>query len=302
MLPPDDWVAVFEGPRFDAASERSLVLTSLDIPNEMLRQDGSYVVYVPGELAERSKFELWQYGQENRRDTGRRNIIPAPSLNAIPGVVAYVMLVCLVAWLAGEAAFGKDWLAAGRMDGQLFRNGEWWRSLTALTLHSDIGHLAGNIVFGTLFGLLAGRVAGSGLAWLGIVLAAALGNTINTLVLMPSHRSIGASTAVFAALGLVSGFVWRGRFMAQDRWPYRVGPIVGGIALLAYTGTGDENTDIGAHLAGFVCGFATGMLLLRFVESFKERRVQLVAGLAALTAIAGSWIIALFTQVPAVSP
>ena len=302
MLPPDDWVAVFEGPRFDAASERSLVLTSLDIPNEMLRQDGSYVVYVPGELAERSKFELWQYGQENRRDTGRRNIIPAPSLNAIPGVVAYVMLVCLVAWLAGEAAFGKDWLAAGRMDGQLFRNGEWWRSLTALTLHSDIGHLAGNIVFGTLFGLLAGRVAGSGLAWLGIVLAAALGNTINTLVLMPSHRSIGASTAVFAALGLVSGFVWRGRFMAQDRWPYRVGPIVGGIALLAYTGTGDENTDIGAHLAGFVCGFAPGMLLLRFVESFKERRVQLVAGLAALTAIAGSWIIALFTQVPAVSP
>lgn len=302
MLPPDDWVAVFEGPRFDAASERSLVLTSLDIPNEMLRQDGSYVVYVPGELAERSKFELWQYGQENRRDTGRRNIIPAPSLNAIPGVVAYVMLVCLVAWLAGEAAFGKDWLAAGRMDGQLFRNGEWWRSFTALTLHSDIGHLAGNIVFGTLFGLLAGRVAGSGLAWLGIVLAAALGNTINTLVLMPSHRSIGASTAVFAALGLVSGFVWRGRFMAQDRWPYRVGPIVGGIALLAYTGTGDENTDIGAHLAGFVCGFATGMLLLRFVESFKERRVQLVAGLAALTAIAGSWIIALFTQVPAVSP
>jgi rhomboid protease GluP len=302
MLPPDDWVAVFEGPRFDAASERSLVLTSLAIPNEMLRQDGSYVVYVPGELAERSKFELWQYGQENRRDTGRRNIIPAPSLNAIPGVVAYVMLVCLVAWLAGEAAFGKDWLAAGRMDGQLFRNGEWWRSFTALTLHSDIGHLAGNIVFGTLFGLLAGRVAGSGLAWLGIVLAAALGNTINTLVLMPSHRSIGASTAVFAALGLVSGFVWRGRFMAQDRWPYRVGPIVGGIALLAYTGTGDENTDIGAHLAGFVCGFATGMLLLRFVESFKDRRVQLVAGLAALTAIAGSWIIALFTQVPAVSP
>jgi len=302
MLPPDNWVAVFEGPRFDAASERSLVLTSLEIPNEMLRQDGSYVVYVPGELAERSKFELWQYGQENRRDTVRRNIIPAPNLNAIPGVVAYVMLVCLVAWLAGEAAFGKDWLAAGRMDGQLFRNGEWWRSFTALTLHSDIGHLAGNIVFGTLFGLLAGRVAGSGLAWLGIVLAAALGNTINTLVLMPRHRSIGASTAVFAALGLVSGFVWRGRFMAQDRWPYRVGPIVGGIALLAYTGTGDENTDIGAHLAGFVCGFATGMLLLRFVESFKEQRVQLVAGLAALTAIAGSWLVALFAQAPTVSP
>ena len=28
-----------------------------------------------------------------------------------------------------------------------------------------------------------------------------------------------------------------------------------------FTGTGDENTDIGAHLLGFVCGFGTGMLL-----------------------------------------
>jgi len=302
MLPPDDWVVVCEGPRFDAASERSLVLTSLDIPNEMMRQDGSYLVYVPGDVAERAKFELWQYGQENRRETLRRSMIPTPNLNAVPGVAAYVMLICLVAWLAGEAAFGKDWLTAGRMDGQLFRSGEWWRSFTALTLHSDIGHLAGNIVFGALFGLLAGRVAGSGLAWLGIVLAAALGNTINTLVLMPSHRSIGASTAVFAALGLVSGFVWSGRFMAQDRWPYRVGPIVGGIALLAYTGTGDENTDIGAHLAGFVCGFATGMLLLRFVGGFKNQRVQLVAGIAAIAAIACSWVIALVAQAPVVSP
>ena len=302
MLPPHEWVAVFEGPRFDTASERSLVLTSLEIPNEMLRQDGTYVVYVPAEFVERSKFELWQYGQENRREPARRSVSPAPVLDAVPGVAVYVVLVCLVAWLAGEAAAGKDWLAAGRMDGQLLRQGEWWRSFTALTLHSDISHLAGNIVFGTLFGLLAGRVAGSGLAWLGIVLAAALGNTINALALMPSHRSIGASTAVFAALGLVSGFVWRGRFMAQDRWPYRVGPIVGGIALLAYTGTGDENTDIGAHLAGFVCGFVTGMLLLRLVDHFTSRRVQLVAGILAMATIASSWAVALARQGSVISP
>jgi len=302
VQPPDEWVAVFEAPRFDAVSERSLVLTSLEIPNEMMRLDGGYVVYVPAEFAERSKFELWQYGQENRRELPRRSVRPAPALDAVPGVAAYVILICLVAWLAGEAAFGKDWLAAGRMDGQLFRAGEWWRSFTALTLHGDMAHLAGNIVFGGLFGLLAGRVAGSGLAWLGVVLAAALGNTINTLLLMPGHRSIGASTAVFAALGLVSGFVWRGRFMAQDRWPYRVGPIVGGIALLAYTGTGDENTDIGAHLAGFACGFAIGMLLLRFVDYFSKRFVQLAAGLLALLSIVTSWLIALSLQGSTVSP
>ena len=51
--------------------------------------------------------------------------------------------------------------------------------------------------------------------------------------------------------------------MAQDRWSTRFGPIVGGLALLMFTGTGGQNTDVGAHLLGFVCGFAAGMLLIR---------------------------------------
>ncbi len=38
--------------------------------------------------------------------------------------------------------------------------------------------------------------------------------------------------------GLVAGFVWHGRLMAQDRWSYRYGPVVGGLALLMFTGTG----------------------------------------------------------------
>ena len=144
-----------------------------------------------------------------------------------------------------------------------------------------------------MFGLLAGRVAGSGVAWLSILLASGVANILNTIMLDASHRSIGASTAVFAALGLVSGFVWRGKLTAQDRWPYRIGPIVGGIALLAYTGTGDANTDIGAHLLGFVAGFAAGILLIRVADKLHDQRVQLNSGIAAITILAVSWFIAL---------
>lgn len=289
----DDWSVVFESPSPRACSERALVLTSLDIPHETVRDDGLCRLIVPAGLAEKAKFEIWQFERENLPPPAKRST-PLPEFqNAVPGIVGYVVVVCLVAWLAGESAFDANWLAAGRVDGELIRQGEWWRTITALTLHSGWRHIIGNIGFGTLFGILAGRLFGSGLTWLCVVVASGLANTMNTLLLSSGHRSIGASTAVFAALGLVAGFVWRAKLMAQDRWAYRLGPIVGGIALLAYTGTGDENTDIGAHLTGFVCGFAFGMLLTLLPRVPSSRRFQLLCGAAAAGVIAVAWAVAL---------
>jgi membrane associated rhomboid family serine protease len=251
------------------------------------------MLVVPAELLEKAKFELWQYDQENRKPERRDAGITPVYEKAVPGVAVYVAIICLVAWFAGEALFNRDWFVAGRIDGELIRDGEWWRTITALTLHSGVRHLAGNIVFGTLFGLMAGRLVGSGVAWFGIVVASAAANFLNTSLLESTHRAIGASTAVFAALGLVSGFVWRAKLMAQDRWPLRLGPIVGGIALLAYTGTGDENTDIGAHLAGFVCGFLSGMLLTLVAKYLTQRPLQLGSGIAAISIIVIAWLVAL---------
>jgi len=248
---------------------------------------------VPAASVEKAKYELWQYDEENTQQKSHGARITLVYQNGVPGVAIYVAIICLVAWFAGEALLNRDWFAVGRVDGELIRNGEWWRTVTALTLHSGIRHLAGNIVFGVLFGLMAGRLVGSGIAWFGIVVASATANFVNILLLESAHRAIGASTAVFAALGLVSGFSWRAKLMAQDRWPYRLGPIIGGIALLAYTGTGDANTDIGAHLAGFVCGFVTGTLLTIAANYLTRRHVQLAGGIGAISIVAFAWIVAL---------
>ncbi len=289
----DDWAIVFESRHQQACTDRALVLTSLNIPHEILRVDLHYTLVVPAEVSEKAKYEIWQYDKENQQARPQRPRSVPAFQNAVPGIVAYIVVICLVAWLAGESAFNKDWLAAGRVDGELIRQGEWWRTLTALTLHSGFRHLAANIGFGALFGILAGRLIGSGLTWLCVVIASGLANTMNTLLLASSHRSIGASTAVFATLGLIAGFVWRAKLMAQDRWSYRLGPIVGGIALLAYTGTGDVNTDIGAHLAGFVCGFGLGMLLTLLPKIPSAPRFQLLFGTTAIAILATSWIVAL---------
>lgn len=290
----DDIRVVFQSTNRRACSDRALVLASLEIPHQLVDDVAGCALVVPAEFSAKAMDELRLYDQEN---TPRRRwkVEAFVHQNALPGVIAYIVVIGVVAWFEDVSAFGRDWFGEGRVDGVLMRAGEWWRTITALTLHSGLKHLAGNIVFGALFGLFAGRLLGPGIAWLAIVVTGAFGNALNTLLLESTHRAIGASTAVFAALGIVAGFVWRAKLMSQERWPYRVGPIVGGFALLMYTGTGDENTDIGAHLMGFLCGFAGGMLLTLVRDRLCDRRWQTGAAALALGLVTGAWLIAFLT-------
>ena len=287
----DDMRVVFDSRNRRACADRALVLAALEIPHQLVDDVAGCALIVPAEFSARASDELRLYDQENPPPRPRK-VRTVVYQNAIPGVIAYIVTICAVAWLAGASFHGLDWLGSGRIDGALVRAGEWWRTVTALTLHSGLKHLIGNIIFGAFFGLFAGRLLGSGIAWFTIILAGASGNALNTLLLESTHRSIGASTAVFAALGVVAGFVWRGKLMSQERWPYRVGPIVGGFALLMYTGTGDANTDIGAHLMGFLCGFLAGMLLTLVRVQLAQMRWQITAALLAFSITVGAWIAA----------
>lgn len=288
----EDLRLVYESRNRRQCSDRALVLASASIPYELIDDGLTCALVVPAEHSPQAVEQLRLYDEENPpvRYTPRRPIVYQ---DALPGIIGYVLVVCIVAWLAGNAFFGSNWFLEGRVDGTLIRNGEWWRTITALTLHANIRHLLGNLVFGVFFGIFAGRLLGSGVAWLAVLVAAMLGNAANTLLLDSAHRSIGASTAVFATLGLLAGYVWRGQLMAQDRWPTRLGPIVGGLALLMFTGTGDENTDIGAHLMGFVCGFGLGMLLTVLGRMPAPARVQYMAGSVAVGLLALAWLLAL---------
>jgi rhomboid protease GluP len=288
----EDLRVVFESHNRQSCADRALVLESLQIPHQLVDDGGSCALIVPASFSARAFNELQIYDDENP-PVQQKPVATVEYQDAVPGLVGFVLIVCLVAGMAGFSFFQSNWYVAGRVDGELIRDGELWRLFTALTLHSGLKHLLGNVVFGVFFGIFAGRLVGSGIAWLSIVLAAATGNAMNTMLLESTHRSVGASTAVFAALGLVAGYVWFGKLMRQDRWSNRYGPIVGGLALLMYTGTGGPNTDIGAHLFGFVCGFIAGLILIRLGSIPKDRRSQMIAGAGALGLIFVSWTIAL---------
>ncbi|NNC76578.1 MAG: rhomboid family intramembrane serine protease [Woeseiaceae bacterium] len=292
---PDDLRVVFESRNLAACSDRSLVLSAAGIPHQIVQDAGGCALLVAADRSAEAVQELQLFDEENP-PVVKKPPRTLPYQDAMPGIAAYIVIVCFVAWLAGVTAMGENWLAAGRVDGELIRDGQWWRLFTALTLHAGLSHLAGNLVFGSFFGFFAGRLLGPGVAWLTILLAAGTGNLLNTMLLESAHRSIGASTAVFAALGLLAGFVWRAKLMSQERWSYRVGPIVGGLALLMFTGTGDANTDIGAHLMGFVSGFGGGLLLVRFIDDLQSRRLQLICGGSAFLLLLIAWQSALLNS------
>ncbi|MFU8894763.1 MAG: rhomboid family intramembrane serine protease [Gammaproteobacteria bacterium] len=273
--------------------DAALVLEALGLHPIVHELGDQWVIAVAPRDAAQARRELVAWQAENqsvRPESPPRQ----PVADGWPGVLAYVLVVVAVALAVSNFALGRDWLAAGGVDGAAMRAGEWWRAFTALTLHAGLEHMAANIFFGGVFGWFAGRYLGSGVAWLLILLAGASGNIINVAIMGEAHRSIGASTAVFAALGLLGSLGWAGRRHSAKGRIYRWGPIIAAVALLAYTGAGGERTDIGAHIWGFVAGLGVGLLAARMPPALlSQQRLQVVAGTAALAAIALVWVLAL---------
>lgn len=283
---------VFRAHNRRACGEAALVLEAVGLRPVVHDLGGAWIVVVAAHEAAQARRELDAWLAENRP---RPQAPPRqPLADGRPGVVGYVAVVVVVALAVANYAFDRDWLTAGRIHGGAMFDGQWWRALTALTLHADLEHLAANVFFGSVFGGFAGRYLGSGVAWLLVLLAGACGNVLNVLVLGEDHRAIGASTAVFAALGLLGALAWAGRRGSQLGWFYRWGPVIGAVALLAYTGAGGERTDIGAHIWGFMAGLGTGALAARIPQGLLLRGwLQGVAGLFAVAALALAWMLAL---------
>ena len=137
------------------------------------------------------------------------------------------------------------------------RDGQWWQCVTALTLHAGPVHLLSNLAIGGTFIILLCKELGSGMAWSLLLASGTLGNLINAWVQSPAHRSVGASTAVFGAVGILAAIsMVRYRQNLQRRWFI---PVAAGLALLAILGTEGKQTDLGAHLFGFITGMIFGM-------------------------------------------
>ena len=274
----------------------SLVLESRGVPHRRRLVGTQVALFAPSEALARAEEEIRAYERENRLWPPPRTQAPAAAGNswrAFGVLVALGLFHDLTFQPPGRVlGIAVDWHKAGTMQASRVLRGEWWRSVTALTLHADGLHLAGNLVLGGLLLLQLGRQLGVGLSTLLVLLAGTLGNLTNAAVREAGHRSIGASTAVFGALGiLVARSAWATPRRDWRRW---VVPLGAGAGLIAFTGVGGESTDYLAHLFGFAWGLVVGAITQWPRPVPRPRGWKAVAGGAgALALVAGAWALAL---------
>src|ERR1700730_2657682 len=297
-------VEVFRSARLPECNERAFMLYAVGIASAIARDSTGSVLLVEISDAPAALEHLRQYEIERLTKPPPP---PPPKLHpyAWAGSLIYALIVTGVAFAISNGLWRLDAFDVGELDAGLVQKGQWWRVWTALTLHLDGPHLAANTLAGIWFGYLASRLIGVGNAWLLVVMGAGLANWIEAFFGPATHRSVGASTAVFTALGLLSAYSWRTRLAYPQRWALRWGPLVGGVGLLSWTGTGGQSleepgggagqsVDVLAHALGFAVGLLAGAAAaLEPVSRVLNRVPQWLAGLLALVPVVVGWIRAL---------
>jgi len=245
------------------AEEWALVLQAEGTPALVVRDDAGFTLDVaPADHARAvASLAAWQL---ERAAPPPVDPLPAVTLPS-PGEVllAIACASSLVAFHLGLERSGR--LAAfvehGASRSARILDGEPWRCLTALTLHADLVHAAGNALFGAFFlAALAGRV-GLGLGVACFFATGALGNLANAAYQPHAHHSIGASTGVFGLVGVLAGLAaWRRHRVAprsRGAWV----ALGAGLALVAMLGGAGPKVDLGAHVFGLAVGSLTGLAL-----------------------------------------
>ena len=252
----------------DAALERSVVLQAMGVAHEVQpTPDGRWALAVDDADVPAAEAVLAAWEAENP---------PRPAVAAWPDYgpsLAGVSAGLAILGFAVHIGLGRagSLVERGSADAARMLQGEWWRAATALTLHADLAHAVANAVaIGIFLGAVARRLGPALAAWL--VLAAGLaGNVLTALVARGGHVSIGASTAVFGALGTLSAL----QVPRRRAW-LTLGV---GVALLGFLGTG-ARADLLAHLFGFVAGVSGGLAVRRMTPPRRSLRQPVIAVLA----------------------
>ncbi|MCP4004793.1 MAG: rhomboid family intramembrane serine protease [bacterium] len=238
---------------------------------------------------ERASWALDSYDRENAERAR-----PQPKLvEHGPSNAGFITALGLVLFHILVNETGPTWYEEGRAHSFLILSGEVWRVVTALTLHSGLPHLLGNTASCVIFVTALCRWIGPGPGLSLTLTSGALGNWINAWAQSGPHVSVGASTALFGSIGVLSGMA----FVYRRELPLRRGrawiPLAGGLGLLAMLGTGGENTDVSAHLFGLASGSALGIAWGYGVPKIVAAPGQAALGIGSLAVLSLCWFIAL---------
>jgi rhomboid protease GluP len=281
--------------------DQSLVLASQGLKHWM-EFDGTHWSLTVDErdaAAAASLLETWQAENEGFSEAPAEEL----DLDLRLAPLLFLAIPALAYFLVGFSPTA-EWLRdRGSADARMILAGEWWRCVTAATLHADDAHLLSNLVSGYFIVNLLNHRLGIGILMLLATLCAAADNLLVAAVSGPGHVSLGFSSAVFCALGLLAAVetlaLWRRRRehaarlgvpqrdhairFAQLR---RLSPLISALFVAVLVGLG-EGVDVRAHFYGFGLGALAGGLTGWLPAVLRKPAVQ--AFLATLTCLLYAW-------------
>lgn len=242
--------------------DESLVLLSQGISHRLEHSpDGPFQIFVELDDQKRARFQIRLYHREN---PPREVNAPLPLKASFQPI--WVLLVPAAVTLVQFSGIIPGIESEGLSDADKVMNGQWWRCITALTLHGDSRHLGGNLLTGYLvLSMMSYRISLAKVVPF-LAVSSALANFCVAATVQTDFRSLGFSTFVFAAIGALS--VMEFRLMPKESHGLlrRFAPLCGAASLATFVGLG-EHADILAHLYGFIAG-----LLCGFIPSKKSLR------------------------------
>jgi membrane associated rhomboid family serine protease len=265
------------------AMDWSLVLVSQGVETVIGQNDSGWELLVPVDDYEHALAAISQYRHENRHWPWQQRLFKG-GLMFDWASLSWVILLIFFAWLD----FQYDLKSKGELSIAAVHHGQWWRIFTAIWLHADWGHLASNAAVGCLLlGSVMGRF-GAGAGLLGSYLAGAIANGIECLLTDDSPPSLGASGMVMGSLGILASqslYLWR--FKPYGR-KYLLTSVAAGLMLFILFGLAPE-TDVIAHLGGFVSGLTLGGLLSFSRNTTNKQSVSFAAGLLFIALVVIPW-------------
>ncbi|HVO31790.1 MAG TPA: rhomboid family intramembrane serine protease [bacterium] len=273
----------------------ALRLEGLDA--EVVPQRDGFAVMVEFEASERAAIVLADLDAEDPdappRDDEEEAPLRPPRPAPLPGwgrswagaVLAWALLAAY--GILGAADPGARWTERGENDPTRLA-AEPWRAITALTLHADLGHVVANAGAIFVFVTLAAWRLGPGVTVAVVLASGALGNILAGALYGSGVVSLGASTAVFGALGLLAALSLTDPARRRGVWVV----LAASGALFGILGT-SPGTDVLAHFMGFLAGLAVGIPVSLLLRTPAGRGPQAVLSAAAIVVVGLCWALAL---------
>jgi rhomboid protease GluP len=173
-----------------------------------------------------------------------------------------VMIVCAAVFVAAlrdeDAGTRTSLLAFGAIDGARVRAGEYWRLLTAIFLHFDIGHLLANLGVLAIVGPPLAHQIGA-VQFLLVFLVSGVGGNVASQLFMPTIAlKAGASGAITGVLGALGGLSLRPERRVRRKAWQTLGALAAIYGFLVGFAATSDNV---AHVGGLVTGLALGQVL-----------------------------------------